>query len=77
MMMGVGVLGLVFMILFWCVIVVGAIFLVRGLFPAGADSERSGPKQDYTARDVLDQRYARGEIDRESYELMKQDLLER
>ena len=74
MMMGVGILGLVFMILFWGAISAGAIYLVRGLFPAGTGPERSGSKQDYTARDVLDQRYARGEIDRESYELMKQDL---
>ncbi len=75
MMMGVGILGLVFMILFWGAISAGAIYLVRGLFPTATGPERSGQKQGSTAREVLDQRYALGEIDRESYELMKQDLL--
>ncbi len=78
MMMGIGLIGLILVVLFWGAIGAGAVYLVRSLFPTGFGSQSSNlnSEQNYNARDVLDQRYARGEIDRESYELMKQDLNE-
>ncbi|MBC8335922.1 MAG: SHOCT domain-containing protein [Anaerolineales bacterium] len=69
-MMGFGGLG---MILFWVVVIVGIIWLVIAL----GGSNLQLPKQSgngQSAREILDQRYARGEIDREEYEAMKQDL---
>lgn len=69
-MIGFGGLG---MILFWVVVIAGIIWLVMAL----GGSNLKLPKQSengQSAREILDQRYARGEIDREEYETMKQDL---
>lgn len=69
-MMGFGGFG---MILFWIIVIVGIVWLVQALggsnfrFPTQSKNENS-------AREILDQRYARGELDREEYENMKKDL---
>jgi putative membrane protein len=65
MMLGVGFIGLV---LLWIVLGGLAILLVRYLF---ANSERNNGS---SARDMLDERYARGDISREEYEQMRRDL---
>ncbi len=76
MMMGFGVLGILLMLLFWGVLIVGAVFLVRALFPKGEKSiSRSLSEKGNQPRNILDQRYARGEITREEYEMIKQDIL--
>ncbi len=76
MMMGFGVLGMFLMLLFWGVLIVGAVFLVRALFPKGEKSiSRSLPENGNDPRNILDQRYARGEITREEYEMIKQDIV--
>jgi putative membrane protein len=52
------------MILFWVVVIIGIVLLVRSMTPgqgAGGTGAR-GPL------DVLKERYARGEIDTEEYE---------
>ena len=62
--------GWIFMILFWVVIVLGIIALVRRLSggpPAAGTWEK-------TALDIVRERYARGEIDRAEYEQKLQDL---
>ncbi len=58
-----------FGVLFWAVILLLIVGLVRGL--SGGGSDRQLKK---SARDILDERYARGEIDREEFERKKQDL---
>ena len=73
--LGFGILGPVFMVLFWGGLIALAVWLARGLF--GNDSRRSSvsPTGDgLSAQAILDERYARGEITREQYELMKSDL---
>ncbi len=61
------------MFLLWGVLIALAVWGVSSLFPRRAQS--SGPDQrDSTAREVLARRYARGEITREEYELMKRDI---
>lgn len=61
----------IFMLLFWGLIIIGIISLVRWL--AGRSNHK-----DQTALDapleILKKRYARGEIKREEYEKMKKDL---
>jgi putative membrane protein len=63
--------GWIFMLIFWAVVIIGLITLVRWLlgkpFPGGVRE---------TPLDVLKRRYAAGEIDREQYERMKADLEE-
>ena len=60
------------MLLFWGLVLVGVVALVRGLGP-GAD-RHAPPPPNHGALDLLAQRYARGEIDREEYEQKRRDL---
>lgn len=60
--------GPLWMIIWVAVLVAVIVVLVRGLGGAGIDMRSRG------ARDILDERYARGEIDREEYEKRKRDI---
>ena len=74
--MGFGVLGLLIMLLFWGGLILLAVWLVRAIFTSHSDnraptSQGGGASN---ALEILAQRYARGEITREQYEIMKRDL---
>ena len=71
-MMGFGMFGGMF--LFWGVIIVLAVLLVRGLFNSGRPADGNSTAQQLTPRQILDQRYARGEINQAQYQTMLQDL---
>ena len=61
------------MILFWVAVIAGIVWLVRafgGQINPGMMQVKSGA----SAREILDQHYARGEINSEQYEVMKKDL---
>ncbi len=68
--LGMGLLGVVLMILFWVVIITGAFYLIKLLTNPGNTS--SPPRE--TPEEILKKRYARGEIGREEYESMKKEL---
>lgn len=73
-MMGYGFMGAgIFMWIFWLLIIGGGIWLLTGLF-----NQRNYPgnRPDNTpdAKEILDRRYAKGELTREEYDHMKQDL---
>lgn len=70
--MGVTFVSVLAMILFWIGLIVLAVWFVKILF--GIRANPNSPEGRQTALDILDQRYARGEITHEQYELMKQDL---
>lgn len=70
--MGLGMIG--GMLLFWIVLIVLAVFLVRGLFPSNQPTNRNSAEMPPTPRQTLEQRYARGEINREQYQIMMKDL---
>jgi len=55
-----------FMILFWVVLIVGAVLLFRWV----SDQSKTGK----SALEILQERYARGEIQREEYEQKRRDL---
>jgi putative membrane protein len=76
MMMGIGfgMFGLLAMLLLWGGLIVLAVWLVRALFPHDGRHSALTAGQEQNAREILNRRYARGEITREQYELMKQDL---
>jgi putative membrane protein len=57
-------------LLLLAVVVVAAVVLLRGL---GAAQGRPGPRE-RSAREMLDSRYAAGEISREDYLRMKDDI---
>jgi putative membrane protein len=74
MMTGFGMMGGLFMIVFWGGLIALVVWLVIKLFPGVRGQTNSPSGNEMNARDIIDQRYARGELSREEYELMKQDL---
>lgn len=70
--MGFGVFGLIFMILAWGMLIALVLWVVGSLFLVGRCPASTSDHP--TARQIVERRYARGEITREQYELMKQDL---
>lgn len=63
--------GIVFMLLFWGLIILGIAALIRLLLTQS--SPVRGPRNK-TPLEIVQERYARGEIDREEYEQKKRDL---
>lgn len=61
-----------FGILFWIVILLILVGLIRGI--GGFGSGSSEGRREKTALDILEERYARGEIDKEEFESKKRDL---
>ena len=61
--------GMLFMALFWVVLIVGAVFLVKWLMRQG------GLAREDSALEILKKRYARGEINKQEFEELKRDLL--
>ena len=72
--MGFGILGLLFMLVFWGGLILLAVWLVRALFSSNSGRDLNAGGKDQNARQILDQRYARGEIDREEFQNRKREL---
>jgi len=71
-MMGMGI-GLLVMVILWGGLIALGVWVVRGLFPnIGQPPPAAG--QDLSAREILDRRFARGEISPEQYEAMKESI---
>jgi len=70
---GWGIIGMIFMFIFWALLITGIILLIvwiiRRVSYAGKDLSRKGK-----AIDILEERYARGEISKEEFERMKRDI---
>jgi putative membrane protein len=60
-------------ILIWVLILIGIIFLLRRLWPTTKPDDPAAVCGS-RALDILKERYARGEIDRDQFESMKRDL---
>jgi len=82
MLGGFGVLGVLLMILFWVLIVAGAVWLLGRLFPGGVSHPANStapkwtpPASPETPLDILKRRYASGEIAKAEYDQMRQDIL--
>ncbi len=63
-----GFLGTIFMVLFWVMIILAVVYLVK-YFGQGQDG-----KKEKTPMDILKERYAKGEIDKDEFEKRKSDL---
>jgi putative membrane protein len=75
MMMGLGSLGALMMLLLWGAVIALAVWAISALFPGGGRHYVAASPGSLTARQIIDLRYGRGELTRDQYELMKQDLL--
>jgi putative membrane protein len=73
---GMGWFGGIFMIIFWIFIIVGVVFLIKWLVhsPKGHSSPGRTDTSS-SALDILKERYARGEINKQEFEEKKKDLL--
>ncbi len=68
--MGWGMFGIVHMALWWGLIAVAIVVLVRWL----TRNQSGGDRDEGRAVQILNERYARGEIGKEEFERMKHDL---
>ncbi len=64
-------LGFIFMLLFWVLVILGIAALIRWLMTPSSPSRSSHNR---TPLEIVQERYARGEINREEYEQKKRDL---
>ncbi len=63
----------IIMLVFWISVIVGIIFLIRWVVLSS--DRRHGAKTEDSALEILRQRYARGEINKQEFEEKKKDLI--
>jgi len=68
---GFGLFGGLMMLLFWILIIAAVVLGVRWFVNEG---KLKGLRTEETSLDILKKRYASGEINKEQYESMKQEL---
>lgn len=68
---GWGFLGLIHMVLWWFLIILGIVVLAKWLFSGGGSGRPAGQDR---ALAILRERFARGEIDKTEFEARKRDL---
>lgn len=71
---GMGVVGMIAMVAFWLVLIALIVWAVSRLLPGR--QVRLGPSgsTQETPEDILDRRFARGEVDLETYQLQRAAL---
>ena len=67
-----GWLGPILMLVFWALVIAGVVLLIRWLVAQGRSAGGTGGGR--SPMDILKERYARGEITREQFERMREDL---
>jgi len=65
--------GHITMMVLWIGLLMGIIFLIRWLF-VSRQSRREGTRSDDSGLNLLNERYAKGEINKEEFEKIKRDL---
>ncbi len=66
---GFWIFGMLLMLIFWILVIIGLVLLIRYLWEGGATR-----RETESALEVLKKRYARGEISKEEFEERKRDL---
>ena len=78
MMGGYGMMGWfggIFSLIVWILIIVGLILLIKWLVQSTKTEPGPSARQTSSALEILKERYARGEIDKQEFEEKKKDLL--
>jgi len=70
---GTGWFGGILMVVFWILILVGLIFLIKWLIQSTSRDKTTGSGGN-RALEILKERYAKGEIDKEEFENKKKDM---
>ena len=73
---GMGWFGMILMLIFWGLVLAGIVLLIKWLVQTKAGRERSGLNTGSNAMEILKERYARGEINRDEFESIKKDLFQ-
>ena len=60
--------GMLFLVLLWVFVIAGVMYLVKWLMGQGI------PGRSESSLDILKKRYVRGEISKQEFDTMKQDL---
>ena len=68
---GWGMLGIVHMVLWWTLLILGIVVLFKWITGGSSRDERESGNR---ALDILKERYARGEIGKDEFEQKKHDL---
>jgi putative membrane protein len=71
---GMGWFGGIFMIIFWVLVIVGLVFLIKWLVQSTKGDSGSVQSRSPRALDILKERYARGEIEKQEFDEKKRDL---
>lgn len=73
---GMGWFGGIFMIIFWILVIIGLVFLIKWLVQSTKQGSVKFQDNSFNkALDILNERYARGEIDKQEFEEKKKDIL--
>ena len=72
---GMGWPGMIFMMLFWILVIVALILLIKWLM-ISTRGKRENPSAASGPLDILKERYARGEIDKTEFDAKRRDLLD-
>ncbi len=67
-----GMWGGLMMLIFWIILIVGIVFLVKWIMDRNRTTNRQEP--DESPLEILRRRYAKGEITKEEFEAMKREL---
>ncbi len=65
----------IIMIFFWVAVLAAIILLVSGAFSNRSEAGADRSEQHFDAMEILKQRYARGEINKDQFERMRHDLM--
>jgi len=71
---GAGWLGMLFPIIFWVLVIVGIVVLIRWIGTMSKGGPQQGGTQEDSAMELLRRRYAKGDITKEEFEEKKRDL---
>ncbi|MCL4486994.1 MAG: SHOCT domain-containing protein [Chloroflexi bacterium] len=72
--MGIFGIGMLFMLAFWALIIVGVIWLIMTLIRGSTAGPAPTSPAGQPSLDILKTRYAKGEITKEQFDQMKKDL---